>query len=305
MAAANASALRELTLTRLLDAPRALAWKAWTDPAHLAAWWGPKSFSNPECRVDLRPGGSLFILMTGPDGAQFPMGGTFQEIVAPERLVFISTAFEDAPGGSLLKVLNTITFADRGGRTELTVRAQVLYAAPGMDQALAGMEEGWSQSLDKLDDFTTEGFAAREFGAERLVDAPRELVFKVFTDPVHVAKWWGPHGFRNTVHSMDVRPGGQWKLTMHGPDGTDYPNLITYLEVLPPHRLVYVHAEDPDDPGQFRSTVTFEEHGGKTLLTLRGRFLTAAMRDEVIKNSGGIEGLKGTLDRLEAHLSSF
>ncbi|HJU84374.1 MAG TPA: SRPBCC domain-containing protein, partial [Holophagaceae bacterium] len=246
MATANPDAvLPELVLRRLLDAPRDQVFQAWTDPKQLAAWWGPKQFTNPACEVDLRPGGALRIVMRAPDGTEFPMGGTFQEIIPPERLVFISTAFDDAEGGPLLKVLNTITFEEREGRTALTVRAQVLHAAPGTAQALAGMEEGWSQSLDRLDDLTLEaagqGPAAREFGAARILEAPRELVFRLWTEPGHVEKWWGPEGFRNTIHEMEVRPGGRWRLTMHGPDGTDYPNVITYLEVLPPHRLVYHH----------------------------------------------------------------
>jgi uncharacterized protein YndB with AHSA1/START domain len=307
MAAASPDlVLTERTFTRQLDAPRALVWKAWTDPKQLAAWWGPKHFTNPECRVDLRPGGPLFVLMRGPDGMAFPMHGTVEEVAAPERLVFLTTAFDDAPGGPLLKVLNTITFVERGGGTELTVHAKVIHAAPEAAMALAGMDEGWSQSLDRLDDLTTENYAAREFGAERLIDAPRELVFKVFTDPGHLEKWWGPKGFRNTIHGLDLRPGGQWRHTMHGPDGTDYPNLSTYLDVRPPHRLVYLLGTgEPGDPRQFRSTVTFEDRGGKTLLTLRGRFLTAATRDQVLKEVGAMEGLKGTLDRLEAHLASL
>jgi uncharacterized protein YndB with AHSA1/START domain len=93
--------------------------------------------------------------MKGPDGSPFgkpmPMGGTFQEIVPPERLVFTTTAFSDGKGGWLLENLNTVTFADKGGKTELTLSVVVRKSSPAVAGALAGMKEGWSQSLVKLD----------------------------------------------------------------------------------------------------------------------------------------------------------
>ena len=81
--------------------------------------------------------------------------------------------------------------------------------------------------------------ADREIIATRVFDAPRELVFKMWTDPKHVGRWWGPRGFTTTIHEMDVKPGGIWRLTMHGPDGRDYKNKVVFLEVEEPERLVY------------------------------------------------------------------
>jgi uncharacterized protein YndB with AHSA1/START domain len=141
---------RELVITRVFDAPRQLVFKAWTDPKHLAQWWGPKGFTNPVCELDVRPGGAILIHMRGPDGVVYPMKGVFHEIVAPERLVFTTSAFEDAEGNPLLEDLNTVTFEEQGGKTKLTLRAIVVKSAPEVEAALAGMEEGWSQSLDRL-----------------------------------------------------------------------------------------------------------------------------------------------------------
>jgi uncharacterized protein YndB with AHSA1/START domain len=142
---------RELHLTRTFDAPRELVWQAWTDPAHLAAWWGPTGWTAPVCEVDLRPGGSMFIEMKGPEPwGSHPMGGTVEEVTPPERLVFISRAFGSDAAGWKLENRNTITLTDLGGRTELKLDVQVLTAEPGVEGALAGMETGWSQSLDRL-----------------------------------------------------------------------------------------------------------------------------------------------------------
>ncbi len=141
-----------LVLTRVFDAPRALVFRAWTDPKHVAQWWGPKGFTNPVCELDVRPGGPIRIDMRGPDGVVYPMGGVFHEIVEPERLVFTSSAFEDEKGHPQLEVLNTVTFTEHGGKTKVTLQARVVKSMPEVAAALAGMEEGWTQSLERLEE---------------------------------------------------------------------------------------------------------------------------------------------------------
>ena len=115
-----------------------------------------------------------------------------------------------------------------------------------------------------------------------------------------MGKWWGPTGFTTTTHEMSVKPGGAWRFIMHGPDGTDYDNEILYLEVVKPERLVYDHGE-PGKPGHFKVWVTFAEEAGKTRLTLRSLFETAAARDFRDREVKAIEGGNQTLDRFEAH----
>lgn len=148
MTSEPASAPGELTLTRTLNAPRALVFKAWTDPKHLAKWWGPNGFTNPVCEIDPRPGGALLIHMRG-FGLTHEMKGTFVEVVVPERLAFTSI-LENDTGESFLEVLNTVTFAERDGKTLLTVNARVIKAGPGSAEPLEGMHEGWNQTLDRL-----------------------------------------------------------------------------------------------------------------------------------------------------------
>jgi uncharacterized protein YndB with AHSA1/START domain len=146
--------------------------------------------------------------------------------------------------------------------------------------------------------------AERELVMTRVFNAPRELVFTVWTDPKHVVHWWGPTGFTNTIHEMDVRPGGIWKLTMHGPDGVNYPNQIVYKEIVKPERLVWTHGSGKkDDPGEFEVTVTFEEEGQKTKLTMKMVFKTKAALDLVKEKYGAVEGNKQTMDRLEQYLT--
>src|SRR5437870_2775756 len=140
----------ELAITRIFDAPRDLVFKAWTDQKQLAQWWGPKLFTNPVCELDVRPGGAIRIHMRGPDGTVYPLKGVFREIVEPERLVFTSSALEDAEGNPQFETITTVTFAEQNGKTKLTVHEVVVKAQPGSEGAIAGMEEGWNQSLDKL-----------------------------------------------------------------------------------------------------------------------------------------------------------
>ena len=113
----------------------------------------------------------------------------------------------------------------------------------------------------------------------------------------------GPNGFRNTTSSMAVKPGGEWRYVMHGPNGVDYPNRMRYIEVVKPERLVYLHDSGKDnDPHEFHVTVTFAREGDKTRLTMQSLFKTAAERDRVVKEYGALEGANQTLGRLAKYL---
>ena len=148
--------------------------------------------------------------------------------------------------------------------------------------------------------------ADREIVITRVIQAPRDLVWEVWTNPDHVAKWWGPNGFTNTILSMDVRPGGVWRFIMHGPDGVDYPNKIVFIEVVKPERLVYSHGDDTDNgEADFQTTFTFEEHAGQTTVTLRALFVSAEARDKAVREVGAIEGGNQTLGRLAEYVAAM
>lgn len=144
-----AEAIRELTLTRKVKAPREQVFAAWIEVKHLAEWWGPKGFTNPRCEADARPGGAIRIDMRGPDGTVYPMTGRFVEIVRPERLVFMTAAL-DAEGKPMFEILNTVTFMKIERGTEIALSAKVMSTTATAPRYLAGMSEGWSQSLDRL-----------------------------------------------------------------------------------------------------------------------------------------------------------
>jgi uncharacterized protein YndB with AHSA1/START domain len=145
------TARKELRLSRTFDAPRAVVFQAWTDPQQVARWWGPAGWSNPVCEIDARPGGRIHIVMRGPEPwGDSPMDGQFRELVAPERLVFTTTAIPDVNGNPQLETLNTVTFAEHDGKTTISVHIVVLRSTPEAAPALAGMEEGWKQQLERL-----------------------------------------------------------------------------------------------------------------------------------------------------------
>jgi len=312
VASRNAADSRDFVMTRIIHAPQALVWKAWTEPQHMAAWWGPRGMTNPVCEMDVRPGGRWHLVMQTPDGTRYPLSGVYHEVVAPERLVFTDNwAAHPAEWQEMLRqalgkepasqeALNTVTFEDLGDRTRLVIRMQ--FESPELRDAMVdmGMEQGWTEMLDRLDEGTaTAEYTGRTIVQSRVLDAPRELVFDAWTDPRQVTQWWGPNGFTTTTRSMDVRPGGKWLHVMHGPDGTDYDNEITYIEVARPQRLVYTHAAP-----LFHVTVTFDDDHGRTRLSMRAVFDSAAERQMVAK-TGAIEGGKQHLERLAAFLANM
>lgn len=143
----------------------------------------------------------------------------------------------------------------------------------------------------------------REIVLSRVFNAPRELVFKAWTDAQHFSKWFGPKGFVTTVHEADTRVGGVWRFDMKAPDGTVFPNRIVYLEIKAPELLVYDHGADRDDDSdKFRVTITFDAQGdSKTVMTLRQLHPTK-MRRQVVIGFGAVELGYQTLDKFAQHL---
>jgi uncharacterized protein YndB with AHSA1/START domain len=297
----NPTGVRELVITRIVDAPRELVFGAWTDPRHLTKWWGPKMFTIHVCNVDLRVGGALLIHMRAPDGHVYPMSGAFTEIKEPERLGFTAKAHMVESGEAVMELLTDVRFEDRDGKTKLTLSLSVITAKPEAAGPLSGAEIGWSQSLERLDNLIKDisPSTGREILFTRILNAPRELVFKAWTDPAHIAKWWGPTGFTNTFDKFDFRPGGAWRFTMHGPNGVDYKNEIDFVEIATPERIVLRHINPP----HFTITVTLEDLGGKTRLTWRNLFDTVDEFEGV--KSFAVDGLRQNIDKLEAHLTAM
>jgi uncharacterized protein YndB with AHSA1/START domain len=146
----------------------------------------------------------------------------------------------------------------------------------------------------------------REIVLCRVVDAPRELVWRAWTDPEHLPRWFGPKGFTCTTHAIDLCVGGSWRFDMIAPDGTVFPNRMTFLQLRAPELIVFDHGGDSDDdPNRFRVTVTFDaQSNGKTVVTLRQLHPSKARRDAVIA-FGAVEFGMTTMDKLAAHVAAM
>ncbi len=157
---------RELVINRIFDAPRELVWKAWTEPELMMQWWGPKDFTTPSIKLDLRVGGEYLSCMRSPDGKDYWSKGTYKEIVPGQRLV-LTDSFADDKGNIVpatyygmspefpLESLVTVTFDENDGRTKLTLRYDDISSIPQSD--LSDMQQGWNEMLDKLADFLKKG----------------------------------------------------------------------------------------------------------------------------------------------------
>jgi uncharacterized protein YndB with AHSA1/START domain len=146
---------REVVIKRTFDAPRELVFTAWTDSRHMAQWWGPRGFTNPVCAIEARVGGAIHVVMRGPDGTDHAMKGVFREFVRPERLAFTNEAV-DAEGNLLLEGYTVVSFVADGEKTKMTLQTRATGRVPLAPQMLSGMEEGWSQSFDKLAEFLSQ-----------------------------------------------------------------------------------------------------------------------------------------------------
>lgn len=145
----------------------------------------------------------------------------------------------------------------------------------------------------------------RTISITREFNVPRKLVFEAFSQPDHIDKWWGPNGFTTTTKSMNFVVGGEWIFTMHGPDGTDYPNQIVYTEIKKPEQIKYDHYGhvDEEDEPHFKATIVFEDLGQRTRINMRMLFPTVEKCNEATE-FGAIEGGNQTLARLEEYLSN-
>ena len=267
-----APADRTFTTTRVFNAPRELVYKAWTDPKQMAQWFPPKDFTAPVCEIDLRPGGVLRIVMKGPsvppfNGQDFPAKGVFREVVENERLSFTFEGEGNAPP----PILMTVVFEAQGNKTKLTVQQTAETVAAYQALLKLGAAEGLAQSFEKLDELlaraskgTTSSVAGRVLTLSRVFDAPRELVWKAYTDPKDIVKWMFAKDWEAPFAETDVRKGGTFRIGMRPADHSEEGFTLdgTYREVVKPERIVQLLSD-----GRVLTT-TFADERGKTKLTL-------------------------------------
>jgi uncharacterized protein YndB with AHSA1/START domain len=300
----------EIAMTRVFDVPRELVFRMWSDPEHLAQWWGPKGFRNTIHKFDFRPGGEWNFTMHGPDGRDYANKIIYREIVRPERIAYSHVS------GPLFEA--TATFEEEGTKTKLTMRA--VFATPELRDRVAqefGAVEGMQQTLARLDDLLA-NIASEELVITRQFNAPRDVVFRAFTSADQLAQWWGPKGWEMQTCKLDLRPGGRFHYGMRMADGQTMWGRFVFREIDPPRRLVWVNSFSDENggltkppfpmpwPPEIVNHVTFEEHGGKTTVTLRSSPIHATEAERETFSNGHSsmqQGFGGTFDQLDAHLS--
>ena len=237
--------------------------------------------------------------MRGPDGKDYNNRIVFLDVVRPERLVY---KHDPEPRSEPVSFETSVTFAAEGSKTRLTMR-MLFPSAAERDRVVAkyGAVEGANQTLGRLAGHLPRMSSGREVVPTRIFDAPRELVFKAWTEPERLKRWWGPFNFTNPVCEADARPGGAIRIHMCAPGGTVYPMTGVYREIAAPERLVFTSAaldESGNPMFEVLNTVTFEDQDGKTKLTLHAS-VTAETASAARYLGGAYRGWSESLERLE------
>jgi uncharacterized protein YndB with AHSA1/START domain len=316
-APAASTADREIVITRTFDAPRELVWDAMTNPQHVVNWWGPRGFSTTVEKMDFRVGGVWKHTMIGPDGAKYPNENIFQEIVKPERLVFTKEGCrENGPGA---KMLSTWTFeALAPGKTKVTLR--LVFATAAEREFVVkefGAIEGGQQTLERLGEHLAKSIV-RPFVISREFSAPRELVWKTWSEREHLMKWFGPRGCTISSAKLDFRPGGTFHYAMRTPEGREMWGKFFYREIVPPQKIVLVNCFSDEAGGITRhpfsatwplemlSTITLAGRDGKTVLTIEWVPINATAEElktfDTMRDSM-TQGWTGTFQQLDEYLA--
>ena len=268
----------EVIISRVFDAPAALVCEAFLDESQVGEWWGPVGFRITTKSFDPRPGGRWVFTMHGPDGTDYPNQIEYRVVDPPHRLVF---AHVNPDGSEHFET--TITFAEEKGKTRMTFRAtfqskEMLEFVVRQHQAYRGAQQHVAKLARHIEQKLEDARAHLEVVNRRVFDAPAARVFEALSDPAKLAQWFGPDGFTNTFHHCDFRPGDEWRYTMHGPNGVDFPNESLFLDIVSDARVVIDHLRPMH---RFTLTITMTERDGQTHLDWRQAFATEAEFEEI------------------------
>jgi uncharacterized protein YndB with AHSA1/START domain len=277
----------ELKIIRVFDAPLTLVWEAWTDPAQVAQWWGPRGFTLTHHSKDLRPGGHWHYTMHGPDGVDYPSKTIYHEVVPHAKLVYDHGGNDDRP--PLFRV--TVLFSEADGRTtmDMTMTLPTPEAAEATRKFIK--KAGGNATWDRLAEYLVKESSGREkFVINRSFAAPLDLMFKMWTDPAHFAQWLPPVGADMEFIRADIREGGSSFYCMTVKGGLKMYGRAEYLTIQRPDTIIYTQqfcdeVENvtghpmapawprtmlttvkltPEGPQQTRVTVVWEPHGAVT-----------------------------------------
>lgn len=309
----------DLIITRIFDAPRELAWKAWTEPERVKKWWGPQYFTAPVVKLDLRVGGTYLSCMRGPDGKDYWSTGVYREIVPNEKLV-MTDCFADEKGNVVpashygmggdfpLELLVTVTFEAIGKRTKMVLRHEGIPEGQMKELTLAG----WSGSFDKLAESIVPEDRTRiiaepgkaEVLVTRVYDAPQKHVYKAYTEPDLVALWWGSEKYTAKIDKWDATKGGLWRIVERDAEGKKYAFHGVYHDLVSPERIVNTFEYEGLAGSVSLKTTTFDKIGGKTKVTSRTVFQGVKDRDEMFK-AGMEDCILESWDRLAVYLEKL
>lgn len=310
---------RDIRLTRVYDAPVALVWDAWTDPAQLAQWWGPRGFTITTHSRDLRPGGTWVYTMHGPDGKDWPNFTRYHVVEHQARLEYDHGASsEDA--APLFRV--TATFTDLGGRTQFDMCMTLATAEAAQQTRVFIKAANGNSTWDRLAEHVEKRQHASEvFVINRSFDAPLETLWDLWTKPEQLAQWLPPTGFTMEFKRANIRAGGDsfyamtnGTFTMHGRaeyEVVQHPDLLVYTQCFTDeHENISRHPGAPTWPEKMRTRVQLTSEGpSQTRVTVRwevaGHATDAEVAAFVAERSGMTMGWTGSFDKLEAAISSM
>ncbi|MFN0197659.1 MAG: SRPBCC domain-containing protein [Planctomycetaceae bacterium] len=321
---------REIVISRLFDAPRELVWRVWTDPEHVPQWWGPSGFTTTTHEMEVKPGGVWRFVMHGPDGQDYENINTYLEVVEPELLSYKHGGEKEAKAVNFTARVTFEKAGDDGRQTIVTLKS-IFPSAKARDYVIQTYNaiEGGKQTLARLGEYlntvSARGASATEppFVISRVFHAPREVVYRAWTEREQLQQWFGPKGTTIPTCSLDLRPGGMFLYAMQSPSGSIMWGRWIFREIDPPHKLVFVVSFSDASGGITRApfegqwplemltVVTFEEHAGigrGTLVTVQSSAI-GGTQIECDTFFAGHESMKGgwtgTLDQLSEHLSSL
>lgn len=278
-----------LSFERSLAAPPAVAWEAWTAPAARAIWASP----SPSVTVDIlesetRIGGREISVCKVEGQPDIRCENGWLVLQPAERSVNYEVISSE--GTTLSAALVTAQIEDVDGHSRLSVTVQLSSLSEDM---ATGYREGFGAGLDNLT-----AVAARTMILQRVIKAPKALVWGAWMNSETLPQWWGPDGFSCRTKRIDLRSGGEWLFDMIGPDGTVFPNHHLYHEVRPEERFGYSLLWGENGPKHADAWAAFEDQDGATKVTLGMVFSTAAEFQEA-KGFGAVELGHQTLGKLE------
>lgn len=302
----------ELYINRIYDAPVKVVWDAWVEPDQVAKWWGPRGFTLTTHHKDVRTGGSWNYIMHGPDGVDYPNKTQFLEVEKYSRLVYDHGANDNQP--PMFRV--TVNFSEQNGKTKMEMTMALPTADAAKEAKKFIKKAGGDSTWDRLAEYLS---SKDIFVIHRSFEAPIDVLFEMWTNPKHIAKWLPPTGFEMEYLKADFKVGGNSFYCMTGNSIKMY-GKAHYLEITKPHRLVYTqifcdaeekisrHPHAPIWPETMLTTVTFTEEGPNTTrITVKwevhGNATPAEMEFFTNAKGGMTQGWTGSFDKLDDYLN--